>query len=591
MLITSKALPVARTTSVAAQVVSALKNAGIKYVFGVPGDTSLALYDALYDQTEEITHILARDERAASIMADVYARLTGEPGVCEAPSGAGAFYLVPGIAEANASSIPVLALTTDTPLACSGRNVLTEMDQPGLFAPVTKWRATLHHGNRARELIDKALRIATSGRCGAAQITLPEDVLEQVLEPPAHDRARGPAAQYPLHRSGPDPAQIDEIVSLLVAAKKPIIVAGGGVLISRAWHELTRLAELLCIPVATSINGKGSIDERHPMSLGVVGGNGARPYANALAAESDLFLFIGCKTDSVTTLKWSLPSPFGTAKVIQIDVDAAELGNTYPLSAGVAADAKLALAEIADAVQRGIAAEGPQRAGWQDFATLRQRWLDEQTMLAALPARPIRPQAAVHILQSLLPRNSVVVADAGSPTPLVSASYLSPPGRHVIIPRGYGGLGYAIPGVVAAKLARPDSPVIGLMGDGSFAMAAGSLETIARLNLPVLLIHFNNSCFGWIKALQHFNRNRRYFGVDFSPDTDYVGIAKSFGIDAIQITKSDDLRPVLTMALTCNRAMFIDLVCASEECATPPVHNWLHREGKTSEPSATARRV
>jgi acetolactate synthase-1/2/3 large subunit len=557
-------------------VVAMLKAYQVRYVFGVPGDTSLPLYEALRAASGSITHVLMRDERSASFAADVYARLSGKPGICEAPSGAGALYLVPGLAEANESSIPLIAFSTDIPLATRGRNVLTEIDQAGLFAAVSKWRTTLLRADKAPEVIRKAFRMATTGRPGTVQITLPEDVLkeeggEQALY------AEEACCRYPAYRSAPDPAAVEEAAELLMRAHRPVIVAGGGVLISNAWDELSTLAESLAVPVGTSINGQGSIDESHPLSLGVVGGNGARPYANEILAAADLVLFVGCKTDSVTTRHWSLPPNNGRVTILQIDIDPAVLGNTYPTAVGLVGDAKIALEQLLGSVRGKLASadERTQRKLWADFEGLRHAWWATQQPMIRSDTRPVKPQRVLDVLDRLLPRNSVIVADAGTPTPFTSAFYRSPAGRHVVIPRAYGGLGYAIPGVVGAKLARPDVPVVGLMGDGSFGMSAGDLETIARLALPVTLLQFNNATFGWIKTLQHLYQGQHYFSVDFSTDTDYVAIARGFGLRGIRVEDPGELEPALKETLASDQPTFIDVVTESEVTETPPVHKWL----------------
>lgn len=551
----------------ATDIVTTMEQAGTEYVFGVPGDTSLALYDALR-ASPHITHVMARDERGASYMADVYARVSGKPGVCEAPSGAGAFYLIPGIAEANASSVPVIALTTDIPIAAKGRNVLTEMDQPALFAPVTKWNTSLRSPDRASEAVRKAYRVATSGRPGAVHLSLPEDVLAEATTDAPPPFGLPTTGSYPSYRMGADPTDIGRAAALLAGAERPVIVAGGGVMVSRAWGTLTRLAELTGSMVGTSINGKGSIDESHPASLGVVGGNGSRPFGNQAVLDADLIVFVGCKTDSVTTMKWRLPVP-GSVPVIQIDVDARELGVNYTLAVGLAGDAELCLTALCEEL-----AGTPGRQPWLDVPTLRDQWMAQQQALILSNAQPIKPPRVLDTLSRLLPRDSLIVADAGTGTPLTAALYASPAGRHVVIPRGYGGLGYALPGVVGAALARPGRQVVGLMGDGSFGMATGDLETISRLGIPVLLLQFNNSTFGWIKALQRLHCNERYFGVDFSKDTDYVGIARGFGVDGVRVEDPGDLEPAIKRGLAESGPFFIDVVTESEETEPPPVPDW-----------------
>src|SRR3954470_6925177 len=236
--------------------VDVLIESGVEHIFGLPGDTGMAFYDALRDRRDCITHVMTRDERSASFMADVYARASGRLGVCEGPSGGGATYIVPGVAEAQGSAIPLLCLTTDTPVSQHGRGVLTELDQEALFRPVTQWNTRVNSAETMAEATRRAIRMATGGRPGATHLSLPTDSLEG--ETPDESVYGVPELGLaPAMRVTPDPTLVERAASALAAASRPVIVAGGGVLTSRAWNEITRLGETLNIPVATSINGKG----------------------------------------------------------------------------------------------------------------------------------------------------------------------------------------------------------------------------------------------------------------------------------------------------------------------------------------------
>jgi len=558
---------------VAEAIVRLLQAYGVEYIFGVPGDTSMPFYDALYDAPGSIKHILARDERSASFMADVYARLSARPGVCEGPSGAGATYIVPGVAEANASSIPLIVLTSDTPLSGDDKGVLTELDQEALFSPVTKWCTRIKTPEKSLEIMSRAFRLATSGRPGAVQITLPHDILDQEIGS-VPLQIEEECRTYPAFRTRPDPSTVQQAAELLGAAERPVLIAGGGSVISQAAGEVTRLAEALSMPVGTSINGKGSIAEDHPLSIGVVGGNGARPYANRLVAEADLILYVGCRTDSVTTNNWTLPSPSAGVTIIHVDIDPREIGNNYPTATGLVGDAKLALADLLEALYTSDSRRGPNQARLTEISTETDEWWDKVRPKMVSDSVPIKPQRVMKELMDALPSRSIIVADAGTATPFTAAFYPSPAGRYVIIPRGFGGLGYALPGVVGAKLARPEAPVVGLMGDGSFGMSVGEMETIARLRLPVTILQFNNSCFGWIKTLQGLYYDRRYVSVDFSADTDHAAIARGFGLQAVRIDHPGQLADALGEALSSSTPTFIDVVSESEETEIPPVHKW-----------------
>lgn len=558
---------------VAEAIVGLLEAYGVEYIFGVPGDTTMPLYDALYDAPASIRHVLTRDERSASFMADVYARLSSRPGVCEGPSGAGATYILPGVAEAHASCIPLVVLTSDTPLAGDDKGVLTELDQEALFAPVTKWRTRIKTAEKTPEILQRAFRIATSGRPGAVQITLPHDVLDQEIDS-VQLHAQEENKTYPAFRTRPDPAMVHRAAVLLARAQRPVMVAGGGATISQAWDEITRLGEVLTMPVGTSINGKGSIAEDHPLSIGVVGGNGARPYANRLVAAADLVLFVGCKTDSVTTLNWTLPSSSRGVTIVHVDVDPKQIGNNYPTAVGLVGDAKLALADLLEALSATQRRRQPNKARLAEITALAGEWWKSVLPKMESDSMPIKPQRVMKELVEALPSDSVIVADAGTGTPFTSAFYRSPAGRHVIIPRGYGGLGYALPGVIGAQLARPKAVVVGLIGDGSFGMSVGELETIARLKLPVTILQFNNSCFGWIKTLQHLYYDGRYVSVDFSADTDHAAIARGFGLVGVRVEEPSALAPAVREAIHSDKPTFIDVVTESEASELPPVHKW-----------------
>jgi acetolactate synthase-1/2/3 large subunit len=338
---------------------------------------------------------------------------------------------------------------------------------------------------------------------------------------------------------------------------------------------LTAVAELLNAPVATTINGKGAIAEVHSLSLGVVGANGGRPYAARVLRQADLVLFVGTKVNYVDTDSWQVPSLENPPAILQIDVDPSELGNTYPLAEGMCGDAKLALADLRDAVQETLISP-PDRSPWleviaRDRAAWRARVADAVPKAEGL----LNPRWVVQELQRVLPQDTILVADPGTPTPFVSAEYeLSQPGRWAISPRAQGGLGYAIPGVVGARLARPELPVVGLCGDGSFAMSAGDLATVARVGGPTVLILFNNGCYGWIKALQNLYHGGRYYSVDFTEEIDYADIARGFGLQGMQIRNPKEFGPAVKEALEDGRPALIEVATTPQHVEIPPVAPW-----------------
>jgi len=562
--------------NVSEAIVAILAESGVEYIFGLPGDTGMDFYDALYHNEGRIQHIMTRDERSASFMADAYARVTGKVGICEGPSGGGATYIVPGVAEANGSSVPMICLTSDTPVREAGRGVLTELDQPLLFQAVTKWSTRLTTPDTAPDTVRRALRLATSERSGAVAISMPADVLAAEVNP----QAVYGTPQFGSAPAAPGRADIDSVEAaarLIRNAQRPVIVAGGGVVISRAWNELTRLAESASIPVGTSINGKGSIVETHPLSLGVVGGNGARPYANDVVASCDLLILVGTRTDSTTTLNWTLPAVHGGPDVVHIDVDPWQIGNNYKTDVGLIGDARLVLADLADAL--GVVAVDSEREQLlESIKRSKAEYFAGQQEFIQSDSRPIKPQRVINTLKRLVDPDTILVADPGTPTPYICAQYeLEIPGRYTVIPRAHGGLGFALPACVGAYYGAGSRRTVALMGDGSFGMSVGELETISRLNLPIVLIQFNNGAFGWIKELQHLYHDDRYFSVDFNP-VDYAAIARGFGLKSWQVTDPSDLERTLQQALADGGPCFVDIVSESPITETPPVHAWLAAE-------------
>ncbi len=533
----------------------------------------MALYDALYDEPA-IHHIMTRDERSASFMADVYARVSRRIGVCEGPSGGGATYIVPGVAEAQGSAIPVLCLTSDTPVAEEHRGVLTELDQVGLFRPITKWSERVNRASGMEDAVHRAVRLATSDRPGATHLSLPSDVLEA---DGGEDRRSGRTVTYgsaPASRPRADSVEVLKAADLLQRASRAVIVAGGGVLTSAAWDQLTAFAEATGIPVATSINGKGAIAETSECSIGVVGNNGARSYANAWIAEADLIFYIGTRTDSTTTVAWTLPARNEPPASIHLDVSSREIGNTYPADAVLQGDAAATLEDLRAAIAHPDRLQARSRERLNRLSAEKADYFAKVKWVAASESQPIKPQRLIAELRDALDDDAIVVADPGTPTPFLSAQYvLRRAGRTTVIPRAYGALGYAIPGVVGAYFAAPGQRVVGMLGDGSFGMSVGELETISRLNLPVVIIQCDNGTYGWIKELQHLYHDRRYFSVDFNR-VDYASIARGFGIPGFHVSDPTDLGKVLREALASGQPAFVNVITEAQMTETPPVATW-----------------
>ena len=556
------------TLSGAEAVVEMLKVHGVEILFGLCGDTSLPFYDALARLPHGMRHVLARDERSAAYMADGYARVSGRVGVCEGPSGGGATYILPGLAEANESSVPVLCINTDISVSARGRYTLTELDQGALMRPITKWNTVLNRSGEIPRAFRAAFNQMTTGRPGAAHIALPFDVQKGSVN---RTDVWGDATlgQYPSRRIAPDPYFIGRAAELLCSASHPVFLCGGGVVIAGAEQELLELAERLSAPVATTISGKGSISDEHPLAVGVVGSNGGTPETRAIVDQADLVIFVGCRAGSVTTERWRHPTP-GKVKVIHLDVDPAVLGVNYPVDVPLVSDARLALAALNQALAtmtRPLEAVAVQKAKEEKFGRFHA--------LAESDDKPIKPERVVADAARALDADAIVVADAGTPCPYFSAYYPTrKTGRRFFSNRAHGALGYSMSAAIGAHFARPNVKCVSVMGDGSFGFTCGELETVVRYRLPITFIVISNGTYGWIKAGQKSAYDKRYFGVDFEI-TDHAAVAAAFGVKSWRVTEPGDLGKTLKEALAHGGPAVVDVICEPLQDAQAPVSEWV----------------
>jgi len=548
--------------------VEMLRLHGVEFIFGLCGDTSLPFYDALARLSHGINHILARDERSAAYMADGYARISGKVGVCEGPSGGGVTYIIPGISEANESSVPLLCINSDISVGARGHYTLTELDQRALMRPVTKWNTVLDRVQDLPKAFREAFRQITSGRPGAAHIALPFDVQNGML---ARSEVFGDRnfGSCPAERSAPTVNSVEIAARLLRQARHPVIICGGGAVISHAEAELVQLAGRLSAPVATTISGKCSIDEQHPLAVGVVGSNGGTLETRAIVDQADLVFFIGCRAGSVTTERWRHPAK-GTTKIVHLDVDPAVSGTNYPADAALVCDAKRGLKMLNEALadlQRPVDGSRLDAAKEQKFAKFQA--------LAESNETPIKPERVVAELTRALDADAIVIADAGTPCPYFSAYYpVRGNGRKFISNRAHGALGYSMAAAMGAHFAQSNVKCVAVMGDGSFGFTCGELETAVRYRLPVAFIVIANASYGWIKAGQRSGYGQRYFSVDFSV-TDHAAVASAFGVKSWRVTEPSELARVLKEAMALGGPSLVDIVCQPLQEAKAPVSEWI----------------
>lgn len=546
---------------------------GVEIVFGLCGDTSLPLYDAMYRDGHGIRHVLTRDERSAAYMADGYARVTGKVGVCEGPSGGGATYLLPGLVEANESSVPVLGITSDVSVSSRGRFPLTELDQKGLYRPLTKWNTVLDRSADVPRVLRSAFRAMTTGKPGSAHIGLPFDVQTGAV-PEAEIWGQPEHGTCPAWRSAPAPDDVERAADLIAAARRPVILVGGGVISSGACEALARLAEALDAPVTTTVSGKGALAETHPLCAGVVGSNGGVRATRRVIDAADLVVIVGCRAGSTSTEHWRHPGPGVT--IVHIDVDPAAIAVNYRTDVALVGDARLALEGLGAAIDDRLAGKAPRDGSGRALVAeaKAEKWAAFRA-IAASDERPIRPERLIAELAAALPDDAVVVADPGTPCPYVSAYFeLRRAGRRFITNRAHGALGYSMSAAVGAWFGRPTAKVVAIMGDGSFGFTVGELETIVRLKVPIVMVVVSNAVFGWIKASQRAGYDERYFSVDFTR-TDHARIAEAYGVRAFRVEDPAALRATIATALAHDGPVLIDVVAQPLQEAAAPVSQWM----------------
>ncbi len=539
----------------------------VNYIFGLCGDTSLPFYDALFRLNHSIKHILTRDERSASYMADGYARVTGKVGVCEGPSGGGATYIIPGVVEANESSISLISITSDVPTTSYGHFPLTELDQKALFKPLTKWNCVLRKSKTFAKDIRRAFKESTTGKPGSCHLALPYDIQNQEVSEKEIwvDKKH---IKFPAEAKKPNINKLKKILEEIYKSKNPIIICGGAIKNAFAERELQKFVEKLNIVLATSVTGKGTLSDSHPNNLGVVGSNGGSIFTRETLNNSDLVIFLGCRAGSVTTEKWQYPNK--KKKIIHIDVDPSVIDANYKSYISLIAEIKSTLIEVNKLVK------AKDFKGDEIVKEVKKKKFSKFNQLANSNDTPIKPERIVKELNDQLPKDTYVVVDPGTPCPYFAAYYnFNESGRYFITNRAHGALGYALPASIGVQIGRPKNRVISVMGDGSFGFAVGELETAVRLKLPIIFIVISNSVYGWIKAGQKTKFEKRYFSVDFNR-TDHSKIAEAYGVKSWKISTNDDLKDKINEAINFKSGpCLLDIITQPLQDANAPVSEWI----------------
>lgn len=545
---------------------AALKRHGVEVIFGQAIPAALFLAAPHYG----IRQIGYRTENAGAVMADAYARVSHKVPVVTAQNGPAATLLVPGLAEALKASIPIVAIVQDVARPFADKNAFQELDHLELFKGSAKWIRRVADVNRIDDYIDMAFTAAASGRPGPAVLIAPIDMFLDTPKAEANSRMAS-LGTFPLDRSGPDPKRVEEAAKLLANAERPLVIAGGGVHVSDACAELAALQEM-GIPVATTLMGKGTIDETHPLSVGPVGyfmANRSRTaHLDDLVRKADVILLVGNRTNQNGTDSWSLYPKDAT--YIHLDIDSQEIGRNYE-ALRLVGDAKLGLAALTDALGRQDLGKrkAARPALEQAIATGLKQGREDAKAVETSDASPLRPERLMADLDSVLTPETIVVSDASYSSIWVGNFLTSrKAGARFITPRGLAGLGWGLPFAIGAKAARPEAPVFALVGDGGFAHVWSELETARRMNMPVVVAVLNNSILGYEKHAEKVLFGEYSDACDFTP-VDHAAIARGAGCDGVRIERAEDFLPALKAALASGRTTVLDVV--TDERAYPPI--------------------
>jgi acetolactate synthase-1/2/3 large subunit len=515
--------------TVAELIVECLENEGVSHVFGIPGEENIHLVQAL--SRSSIRYVLVRHEQAASFMAEVYGRLTGEAGVCSATLGPGAINLLLGVADATTNSTPVVALSAQVGMERRFKESHQSVDLVSMFAPVTKWAELVATPTAVPEMIRKAFKLAQTERPGAVYLAVPEDIETA----PAPDGARPLVVNQP-RPDEPSPAQLARAADVLRAAENPIVLAGHGAARAGAGDAVRRFAEKLGLPVATTFHGKGVLADDHPQALGAVGFM-RHDYVNFGFDRADVIVAVGYELQEFDPIRIN---PSSDKKVIHIHRFPAEVDEHYEVEVGVQADIGHTLDALAAAVDRRFDSGAGNRR-------IREMIADELGRGASDDRFPLTPARIVADTRTALGRDDIVLVDTGAPKMWMARLYPTYEPNTCLISNGLSTMAWTLPGAIGAKLARPDSRVLAATGDGSFMMNSQEIETALRERVPMVVLVWVDGEYGLIKWKMELELGQSVETTFGNPD--FVAYAESFGAAGHQIEAAEDLLPVLRHAL------------------------------------------
>ena len=538
-----------------------LHRLGITDIFGYPGGAIIPIFDEIYSY-DKINYYFARHEQGLSHAADGYARVSGKVGVCLATSGPGATNLVTGIMTAHMDSVPMIAITGQVRSNLLGRDAFQETDTVGITMPITKSNYLVQNVKEIPRIVKEAYYIATTGRPGPVLIDIPNDI--QVHKIPYAEFERLFEEKIELEGYSPTyeghPVQIKRAIKLIKEAKKPLIIAGAGVLKSKASKELFEYAEKTQTPVAMTLLGLGAFPGSHELSLGMLGMHGTVP-ANYATDEADLVIAAGVRFDDRIA---GNPNKFiENAKVIHIDIDPAEIDKNKRADVPIVGDLKQVLSEINQAIEPQIHREWVEKVvEWKKEYPLGHRKVGEDKLL---------PQEVLQAIDDILKGDAIIVTDVGQHQMWAAQYFTYQNPDSIVTSGGAGTMGFGLPAAIGAQIGAPDKKVVLIVGDGGFQMTVQELMMIKQYNLPVKVVILNNSYLGMVRQWQELFKDRRYSFVNLEVNPDFIKIADAYGIKNAKLTNKEDLRTKLKDLILSDEGVLIECVVEKEENVFPMI--------------------
>ena len=548
-------------------VLECLREQEVDTIFGYPGGTILNIYDALYDYQEYFTHILTSHEQGASHAADGYARSTGKVGVCFATSGPGATNLVTGIATAYMDSSPVVFITCNVGESLIGKDSFQEVDITGVTMPITKTTYTVRRADQIADVIREAFAIARGGRPGPVLIDILKNATAQKAEytplPRSQHYTSGRLAElikksmYRFKTPQVDDNDIDILIDMIKESKKPLIICGGGVVRSRSQKELTEFAEKLDSPTALTVMGAGGMNGRNPLTTGMIGMHGSQA-SNMACDGCDLLIAVGCRFSDRVALD---PETFAqNAKIVQIDIDRAEINKNVKTDHHIVGDAKEVLKMLIDRMDQYDHKE------WKDyvFSYPVETEYDEV-------ANTLTPKQILSSIARLVPQDTIVATDVGQHQMWAIQHFHFDYAGQLLTSGGFGTMGFGLGAAIGAAVGNPNKTVIHVTGDGSFRMNCNELATEEHYNLPIITFVFNNSTLGMVRQWQTLIYDKHYSQTTLDRGPDFVKLAEAYGLNGRRASNVEELEAAIKDAVASNKGTVIDCIIDTDEMVRPMV--------------------